>query len=400
MDELFQIAIKYPQITNMYRFILFISFLFVLKNQIMAQDSVKVSPIKWSGYVKFLETQNVDHLNQSLSATHLIHNRMRMKWNIAPKIQLQAELRNRIFWGSAVRNNPFFAEYLKNQNEWFGLSTAWINQLDLVAHSTFDRLYLDWKWKKISFRVGRQRINWGISSVWNPNDIFNAYNFLDVDYEERPGSDAIKMQYHFENMSSLEAVYAQTSKNTSISAIKYFFNRSNVDFQFIAGNYHGGGTFGLGIAGNLGDAGIKAELQHYLEQPSTSLSQTNLTLGIDYLFAKGWYVSGGYLLNSLGITTPIAGLNAVDFRLSSKNLMPTKHNYLLMLNKQLGPLSSVSLTSIYAPQTSLLIAIPTFSYSMSNNIEMNIFWQSFYAEVFNSFRPVNNVWMARLRWSF
>ncbi len=384
----------------MLRLLLLLSFLLFLSCPTMAQDSTKVSPIKWSGYLKFLETQNVDNLNHSLKSTHLIHHRMRMKWNIVPKIQIQAELRNRIFWGSAVRNNQLFVEFLKNSNDWLPLNITWTGQSDLVIHSTFDRLYLDYKWNKLSFRIGRQRINWGISTIWNPNDIFNAYNFLDVDYEERPGSDAIKLQYHFENLSSLEAVYAQTNNNTSISALKYFFNKSNIDFQLIAGNYHGGATFGFGLASNVGDAGLKAELQHYLEQPSQSLSQTNLTLCLDYLFTKGWFLSGGYLFNSLGITSPILGLSAVDFRLSSKNLMPTKHNYLLMFNKQISPLSSISLTSIFAPQTNLLISIPTFSYSFSNNVEMNIFWQSFYAEVSNSFRPVNNVWMARLRWSF
>ena len=30
--------------------------------------------------------------------------------------------------------------------------------------------------------------------VWNPNDLFNAFSFVDFDYEERPGSDALRIQ--------------------------------------------------------------------------------------------------------------------------------------------------------------------------------------------------------------
>ena len=377
-----------------------IGILFLVNCYVFAQDSTKISPIQLGGYLKFFETQNIDEFNKTHAATHLIHHRVRAKWTITPKLFVNAELRNRIFWGSAVRDNPFFAEFLRNPNDWMSLSTSWINQFDLVAHSTIDRLYLDWKWKKFNIRVGRQRINWGMASIWNPNDIFNAYNFLDVDYEERPGSDAIKLQYNFENLSSLDVVYAQTGKNTSISAAKYFFNKSTFDFQFIAGNYQGVGSFGFGLAGNVGEAGIKAEIQHYLEQPSISLSQTNLTIGLDYMFSKAWYISGGYLFNSLGIVEPITNLSNLNFRLSSKNLMPTKHNYLVTVSKQINPLSSVSLTSIYAPQTNLLITIPTFTYSVSNNVELNLFWQSFFAEVNTAFRPLSNVLMGRLRWSF
>jgi len=364
-------------------------------------DSTKAIPkYQFGGYIKFLETQSFDHLSNTHSATHLLHNRLRLKWNPSTQWTLQAEVRNRIFWGSGVQNNPFFARYLRNQNEWLLLSDAWINQSNLVAHTVIDRFYVDWKWEKITFRLGRQRINWGIASIWNPNDLFNAYNFLDIDYEERPGSDAIKGKYNFENLSTLEVVYAQTSKKNAIYAAKYFFNTSNIDYQLIAGNYQGAATLGIGFAGNLGDGGLKAEFQHYFKRDILSPSQTNFTMGYEYMFSKGWFLSAGYLLNSLGLVEPISNFNTIDFRLSSKNLMPTKHNVLFTASKQVGPLSSLALTTIYAPKTNLMIAVPTFTYSISNNMEGNIFLQSFFADLQANFKAVSTIVLARLRWSF
>ena len=57
-----------------------------------------------------------------------------------------------------------------------------------------------------NFRQGsdRQRINWGQTLVWNPNDIFNAYSYFDFDYIERPGSDAIRLQYYPDYSSAIE----------------------------------------------------------------------------------------------------------------------------------------------------------------------------------------------------
>ena len=64
----------------------------------------------------------------------------------------------------------------------------------MVFHIMIDRLYLQWNDDSWQFKVGRQRINWGVNLAWNPNDIFNAYSLYDFDYEERPGTDALRFQ--------------------------------------------------------------------------------------------------------------------------------------------------------------------------------------------------------------
>ncbi|MCG8318265.1 MAG: hypothetical protein MI921_02070 [Cytophagales bacterium] len=56
--------------------------------------------------------------------------------------------------------------------------------------------YKDGLWRKGCYQViGKHRINWGKSYVWNPNDVFNAYSFFDFDYEERRGTDALLIKY-------------------------------------------------------------------------------------------------------------------------------------------------------------------------------------------------------------
>ena len=76
----------------------------------------------------------------------------------------------------------------------------------MYKRQTFDRLFIEWNKEKWNIRIGRQRINWGINLAFNPNDIFNAYNFLDFDYEERPGVDAARVQYYYGSFSGLDLV--------------------------------------------------------------------------------------------------------------------------------------------------------------------------------------------------
>lgn len=49
-------------------------------------------------------------------------------------------------------------------------------------------------------------MNWGISIVWNLNDIFNVFSFMDFDYEECLGSDVICIKYYFGIVFSVEIV--------------------------------------------------------------------------------------------------------------------------------------------------------------------------------------------------
>ena len=74
----------------------------------------------------------------------------------------------------------------------------------VVFNTTIDRVFLEYNKNDWEVRVGRQRINWGINLAWNPNDVFNAYSFFDFDYEERPGSDAIRIRKYTGIASSVE----------------------------------------------------------------------------------------------------------------------------------------------------------------------------------------------------
>jgi hypothetical protein len=71
-------------------------------------------------------------------------------------------------------------------------------------HSNIDRMHLSYINGPWEVHAGRQRVNWGRTFVWNPNDLFNNYAFLDFDYEERPGVDALTAQYNWDYASSLE----------------------------------------------------------------------------------------------------------------------------------------------------------------------------------------------------
>src|SRR6185437_10613738 len=173
-----------------------------------------------------------------------------IKWKPSAQLTGDAEFRTRLIWGDEVQLTPGFVSLLRNENEAIDMQKIWIENRSMVLLTNVERLYLDYGNDKFNIRIGRQRINWGVATTWNPNDIFNSYNFLDFDYEERPGVDGSKARYQFSDSFNTELAYAYTGKkNGTVAALKYTLNKWGYDMQLITGWYHAHPTVGAGWAG-------------------------------------------------------------------------------------------------------------------------------------------------------
>lgn len=359
----------------------------------------KPDKFTFNGYIKNMHSLTFPKDFKSLNATDLIHNRLNFKWMPFSDFILTVEFRNRLIWGDDVRYNPNIKQLLRNPNEIADLSTAWFSNTSLIMHSNTDRLYADYKYKRVGIRMGRQRINWGISTLWNPNDLFNTYNFLDFDYEERPGSDAVKVTFDIGSFSGTEVAYYPGNKTTPrVLAGKYFFNTRGYDIQLITGIFGNRFTAGFGWAGSIGDVGFKGETQFFSKITHEKI-QVNVTLEADYVFESGWYLNGAFLINNNGIDSKIIHPQQINFTFSPANLMPTRYNFLLAGGKQFSPLFSANLSVLYAPGTNLLLILPGISYSLGDNLTADIFWQSFFASL-DQFEALNHRGFLRLKYNF
>lgn len=364
-----------------------------------AQDSSVQKKFELNGYIKAVEMYRFDKMNHMNFASHLIHNRVNFKWKPNKTVSFTAELRNRVFLGEQIRMVPGFVEGLRNEQEYLNLQKAWIQGKDVVFHTNIERLYVDFKKRNWDLRLGRQRINWGIATTWNPNDIFNAYNFLDVDYIERPGTDAASLHLKTSDNANIEFVYSSVANKKSIVASRFSINKWNYDFQLIAGLYQGVFTMGTGCAGNIHNAGFKGEVQYYSGNKQIK-NLLNAAIGLDYMFKKGWYVSLGGLYNSNGINGEISNWQNLDLKLSARNLMPGKWSYITTVQKEITPLFSAGTSFVYSPKLNLIIWMPSISYNISSTLDADLIYQSFYLKNEGHLTGVTDIGFIRLRYSF
>jgi hypothetical protein len=382
--------------------VIFVLFFFSALAQEEKQKKKFSDVVKFRGYLKDMQTVSFLDDAESMSTGNLIHNRLNFKIYPIKNVALDVEFRNRIIYGEQVKAFPGYASYIAKDYGYVSLSKLWVNEKSLIIHSIIDRAWIGWENGKWEVRAGRQRINWGINLTWNPNDIFNTYNFLDFDYEERPGSDALKIRYATGTFSGIELA-AKAAKNTDSLVIvaKYNFNKWKYDFQILGGIFNEDLVIGTGWAGNIKTAGFKGEVSYF--HPRSNFSDTSgavsVSATVDYSFKKGLYISGSYLYSSLGGNTfsPLLFLNR---NISAKNLMPFKHSILLQAMKNITPLMNGGFTAIYSPKVNSVIFIPSLAYSISSNWSLDLLGQLFFAEQNNKFKTAGNSVFLRLKWSF
>ena len=387
----------------------FFLFFLIIISCIELQGQEKKAEFTLSGYINYLpsylEFKGLNH--QESQTNHLIHNRLNIRGYIQENFSIGLELRNRILFDEGTFNTD---------DGYFDLSHYFINNSKFKLHSMIDRMWLKYQKEKIEISIGRQRVNWGINTIWNSNDLFNAYNFIDFDYIERPGSDVIRFQYTGDNLSSLDIVYKpSTLENSSVIAALYKINKMGYDFQFLLANYYDDIALGGGWAGNIKNAGFKGEITYFISEESSKANSTSLSTSIDYSFKNGFYILGSHLYNSNGFSDPHEfNLQSVTQNvLSPKNLMPSKNSFLIQASKLITPAINSSFTLLYGEGINFFFFSPNISYEINESLDASIIGQFFYMDdefnpdipIDTNVAPINiinriNGYYARLKWSF
>jgi hypothetical protein len=365
--------------------------------------------VSLSGYVKELfmyykPDQQIPGLESNSLTTNTIHNRLNFKWYASDQLTVVAEMRNRLLFGSLVKEYPAYQSVVDVDNGYFDLSFVPAEGKGWFLHSMFDRAYLDWVSGNWQITAGRQRVNWGMNLVWNPNDVFNSYSYFDFDYEERPGTDALRIQYYTGMTSSAELVY-QIGKNNDEMALAglYRFSQWNYDIQMIGGWVGTDYMFGTGWAGDIRGAGFRGEITHFMPKNDEVNSETATVASIsaDYTFPNALYIHSGVLYNSHGQKDHAGGMDPFfNNRLSAKYLSLAQYSLFGQASYPITPLLSASLSGIANPNDGSWYFGPAFTYSLQNNLELMATGQLFFGDQGTEFGDIGQLLFGRLKWSF
>lgn len=374
-------------------------------------DAESQSNLSLNGYIKGLgmyykpttsipinETDSLDflYLNQ-------IHNRLNFKWYASNELTFAVEARNRLFFGQMIKEFTEYEESINNDDGYLNMGTVLISGDSWFLHSMLDRAWVDYTKGDWQIRVGRQRINWGINLVWNPNDIFNTFSYFEFDYEERPGTDAVKIQYYTGVTSSAQLVYkiGRSADETAIAGM-YRFSQFNYDFQFLSGWAGKDFVLGGGWAGDIKGGGFRGEFSYFapLQKDNGSEEAFVASVSGDYTLTNSIYLHTGILYNSNGVLGSAGGRTFFDTNLSAKMLSSGMFNLFGQISYPFTPLLSGNFSSMINPSDGSSFLGPSLSYSLGNNLELMVNGQLFLGKTGTEYGEFGKALYGRIKWAF
>jgi hypothetical protein len=192
------------------------------------------------------------------------------------------------------------------------LSTTFIDKERIQAWHDVDRLSLTLYTGMGDITVGRQAITWGISNLFPVADLWASYSPYELDTEEKPGADALRILTYPSSGVELDFIVADKGSADDLSAgLRASYSASWADLHLAGGKFWNE-VLGIGgIAAPLGVWKLRAEGVLPYDLDTSDLKLPRVTLGVDLLGGETM-LSGEYHFNGIGVDDSDAYLEALN----------------------------------------------------------------------------------------
>lgn len=374
---------------------------------ISSQDlfSQEVGKIEFTGYVNEMFSVFTENLDNSWYWQNTVHNRLTFGWQPGEYWRIDAGIRNRLFSGDFL-DIPGYAQNMGKDNGYMDLSWNIMDKKNALLNMACDRLYLTFEKEKWCLKLGRQRVNWGQTFVWNANDLFNSYSFFDFDYIERPGCDAFRGTYYHNATSFSEVVVSLDHSKKVTAALLHHGTIKNFDYQVMTGiqakdDYIVGGAF----TGDVKGVNLRGEFAYRqpLDNFGKSTGIIEASFGADYLFSNQLMLQGEVMYNNKGSIFSANNILKLILHPSSANIMSAMNSWNVVGMVFYPPTDrlSLSISGMYMSGLETCFAGVIMDYSLWRNLDFSVISQ-YFTTVGDTIPIDARAWFgfARLKFSF
>ena len=199
---------------------------------------------------------------------------------------------------------------LSSRPRFFDLQDELVEEGDFVLRHGLDRLGCRLEVGPASLTAGRQSISWGSGFFWSPTDIFAAFSPTEIDRDEKPGIDALRMETAFGNKVTVDLVFEpldfqqpyRMGSDDSAAAVRCSGHAGEYDLAVVAGYVAGDAIAGGDFSGYLGNAGLRGDFLYTWVDEAADSDFFRGVLGIDYGLQAAWTptVAVEYFYNGYG----------------------------------------------------------------------------------------------------
>jgi len=377
-------------------------------------QSTQLSKAAIKGHIETLNLAWIQKPDSAWTTMNTIYNRIDFNWYPANSLTFNYGMRNIIDYGQLVtfindisKISTEFIDYNKlviNDRGFMDMTWKWASGSSYSFYCNIDRLNFDITYKNLQVGIGRQRINWGINMVWTPNDIVNTYNYFNCDYVERPGCDAVRVQYYTGMTSWAELAFKIDNNDDITMAALYKFNYRNYDWQFLGGVMNNDIVLGMGWTGQIKSAGFNGEMSYFAPRKTFGNSTGVLvaSAGFNYSFKNNLYIQSAFLLNTGGATgkAGTSNLLASGQAIDAKNLSRARYSIFAQATYPITPLLYTTLATMLNPNDNSSFIGPSVEFNVKENLSFLVLAQIFNGKTDTEFGDYGTMIYSRLKWSF
>lgn len=321
------------------------------------------------------------------------------------RFDLKLRYKKHIAFRAVYDQEALLGDYLKTQEfkqvkdlepkDFLDLDWTLLDRKNIFWRHSLYRAYGQYKTEKASITVGRQRIAWGTGRLWNPTDLFNPVDPLQLEQDEKRGVDALSFDWFFDDFSFLNLVYApQRSQEDLKAGIRLKTSLEDWDLSFMGGRFEEDEVIGGDFSTTLFEGGLRGEMT-YTSVSGDSNDFLRFVLSYDYTFENSLYFLFEYFYNG-------GNLPAFDLTTFLQDGIATvQKNFMgLNLGYDITPLIRAETHFIWDVDGKSTFIWPKLIWSVTQNLDATLSGQIYHGNEDSEFGSFSNLYHAELQYFF
>ena len=177
-----------------------------------------------------------------------------------------------------------------------------------LVYQNIDRAFFTFSLDRVDIFIGRQAIAWGTARIVNPTDILAPYAYGELDTEDRPGIDAVRVRVPIGFMGEFDfgCAFGEDFKSENSAAFTRFkYYAMKTDFSILTCAFRENLLVGFDLARSLGGAGFWMEAAHvfdkaFEDEDTLTSDYFRGSIGLDYSLTDKIYGFCEYHYNGAG----------------------------------------------------------------------------------------------------
>ncbi|ODV10049.1 MAG: hypothetical protein ABT20_09180 [Rubrivivax sp. SCN 70-15] len=322
--------------------------------------------------------------------------RLELRGRPWPGVAIEVQYDNEIVLGSYLDTQQFQVQKNLPRPTYWDAQATYADTRDLYGEHLLHRAAVTWSGDNVDVRIGRQRIAWGTGRFFSALDRLNPFSPTSLERAERPGVDALLVEFRPGALSRASAVVApQRAAGGSTRVLRWHANAGAADYSLMAGRFRGEEVAGADLATQVGSAGLRAELAAI--RTAGRLHERAL-VGMDQAFAGGLTLGAEIYLDGTGAARSsdydFAALFAGERQTVGRRYLGAYAGY------EITPLLKLNVDLIFNLRDRSRYLAPSLTWSLRPNLEAVLGTQWFAGRAGSEYGAFKDLYFVQLQWYF